>query len=133
MLNLSGDDVPGFLENALVSPVRIQRREFVGDRVMLAHHDQVKRRQVCVFVGSSITCTPNGNVRSTAKAFIRGGGKEGRTIVFDSPFFSFGFIFYNQINTRGSVHTILHGHLHMSRVCSLTPEQKSNRVEVCEH
>lgn len=39
----------------------------------------------------------------------------------------------------GSVHTILHDHLHMSRVCArwiprlLTPEQKRNRVEVCEH
>lgn len=38
----------------------------------------------------------------------------------------------------GSVHTLLSNHLHMSRVCArwiprlLTPEQKFNRVEVCE-
>lgn len=103
MLNLSGDDVPGFLENALVSPVRIQRREFVGDRVVLAHHDQMKRRQVRVFVGSRITCMPIENVRSTAMAFSQGGGREGgREDNWISSQLPFWIIFYNQANINKS-------------------------------
>lgn len=50
VLNLSGHDVSGLLVNAFVVPMRIKRRQFPRDFVVLADHNQMYRRQVHVFI-----------------------------------------------------------------------------------
>ena len=56
VLHLSDENAPGFLEETLVVPLRIEVRQFSGESVVLAHENGVRDGQIGIFVRSGVAC-----------------------------------------------------------------------------